>query len=372
MPATYVLPPDTRAVGTGNPPADMNAVVDVLNHSLLQRVFYLDQYGADPTGVATSDAAWTACYTDAAAAVQSTANGASGALIVLGAGIYRFSVNTVIITDQRIGFKGQGRFATCITTTGSTGDVLFFSDTSGLHVASAPISGFGVYGWSAGAAVNGIHYGDRASGTMTDVSVYGFGGAGSRGYWFKDDHGGLSEGCFFQLNADQNTVNYDFDGAGGGITSFDYSHMFLHNITVASARNTTALRFINSQHMYGGSLHLSGNVSSTNASFTATAVQVGGGASDGSRIQAGQLQVTVEADTASGSVFDIVVNTSAGNGIANCNGPMSFLNASASFTAGSVTGGVVTCAGYLNGPLFSSHGVKSNLGTGTALSTYVG
>src|SRR5207248_8449330 len=47
---TYNLPPDTRAVGTGNPPADMNSVVHVLNHTVLQRPFYIHQYGADPTG----------------------------------------------------------------------------------------------------------------------------------------------------------------------------------------------------------------------------------------------------------------------------------------------------------------------------------
>ena len=59
MGTQFTLPPDTRAVGTGNPPADMNAVVDAVTamgagYNVLNAAF---SGGADPTGVADSTAA---------------------------------------------------------------------------------------------------------------------------------------------------------------------------------------------------------------------------------------------------------------------------------------------------------------------------
>ena len=59
MPVQYTLPPDTRAVGTGNPPNDMNSVTDALTaigagSNVLNAAF---AGGADPTGVADSTAA---------------------------------------------------------------------------------------------------------------------------------------------------------------------------------------------------------------------------------------------------------------------------------------------------------------------------
>jgi hypothetical protein len=62
MPAQFTLPPDTRAVGTGNPPADMNALIDAVYAmggywNVLNTAF---AGGADPTGVADSTAAFQA------------------------------------------------------------------------------------------------------------------------------------------------------------------------------------------------------------------------------------------------------------------------------------------------------------------------
>jgi hypothetical protein len=72
MPAQFTLPPDTRSVGSGNPPADMDGVVDALTamgtgFNVLNAAF---SGGADPTGAADSAAALQACITAAAAAGQ--------------------------------------------------------------------------------------------------------------------------------------------------------------------------------------------------------------------------------------------------------------------------------------------------------------
>jgi hypothetical protein len=369
MPPTYALPPATRVAGSGNPPQDMDDVVNVFTHSVLQRVFYLDQYGADPTAAATSDAAWTACYSDAAAALQAHA----GAMIVLGGGSYKFTPGTVAVADGRIGFRGAGRHATQITTTGSSGSLVKFTALSGGDTnSSAPVGGFTAYGWAAGAAVNGIEYGDRPNGCLTDVTATGFGGAGSRGFWFHDSTD-LSEGSFIQANADQNTVNYDFD-AGGGAGSFDYSAMFLHLVaTTAGGNSAVGLRMVNNMHCNGGLIHLSGNASATTG-LTTTVIQVGASASDTCHIQGTTLIVGVECDTSAGTVKDVLIQGVSSNaGIVHCNGNMFFQNTSGTYTIGTVTSpAVFTTAGFLVGPTFSGHGTLTAIGTGGAFSTYSG
>lgn len=378
MPA-FALPPNTRAVGTVDPAGDMDAVVNVLNHSLLQRVFYLDQYGADPTGSATSDAAWTACYADATAALQT--NG--GAMIVFGCGQYRFSVNTAIITDSRIGIRGQGRVATTIYTTGSSGVLLTTTGaTSNSSQGAAPVSGFNLFGGSAGAGVAGIKYGDRLNGSLTDVSASQFGGSGGRGIWIQDNTAN-SEGSFIQAAADNCTVCFDFDQvtpqASGG--SVDYSHMFLHLglTTSVPGVSSTGVRFQNGMHCYGASVHISGNVRASTG-LTATVLQVGNSTSDVSHISSTNLNVAVECDPptgGSGTVNDVLIQgVDAFKGIVMCHGQFMIPGFGGTITAGTITSpAIVTMWGRFNSSvgIFSSHGTLTSLGSGAAgLWTYSG
>src|SRR5580700_10883711 len=59
MPWTNPLPPDTRAVGSPNPPADVNGLVDAVTAMGASRNIQNPALagGADPTGVADSTAA---------------------------------------------------------------------------------------------------------------------------------------------------------------------------------------------------------------------------------------------------------------------------------------------------------------------------
>jgi hypothetical protein len=98
MPAQFTLPPDTRAVGTGNPPADMNAVVDALTAQGTASNILNAAYagGADPTGTADS----TAAFNDAVAALPTITlhdSGTSGTAlavpqgtIIIPAGTFKF------------------------------------------------------------------------------------------------------------------------------------------------------------------------------------------------------------------------------------------------------------------------------------------
>lgn len=365
---TWNLPPDTRVVGSGNPPADMNAVVDVLNHSVFQREFWIDQYGADPTGTNLSDSAWTACYADAAAAVQTL----SGAVVVFGAGTYKFSMGVISVNDPRIGLRGQGRRATVITTTGSSGSLVKVTGTAAsTPPGAAPVTGFTAYGWNAGNSSVGVEYGDRYGGTITDVSSVGFGGTSSMGFWFHDAST-LSEGSHINVLADQNTDDFVFQGnASSG--SFDYSHIILKCVGSTQGGSSGAvLKIIQHMQLNGSYIQLSGNISATTG-LTKTCIVIGNSGSDVSCIVGAQLNILVEADTSAGTVVDATIQGASGFGIDKCNGVIYFQNISGTYTAGSVTSpAVFRCAGYLAGPLFSGHGTLTALGTGSQLFTYVG
>jgi hypothetical protein len=332
------------------------------------RTFYIDAYGADPTGAALSDAAWTACYADALAAVQ--AHG--GSMIVFGPGWYKFSVGTIAIADTRVGIRGAGKVATYIWTAGNTGTLVKVAGTTGpTPQGAAPVTGFALYGWNAGNAVNGLEYGDRYGGTLTDVSSSGFNGTSSRGFWFHDATA-LSEKSFIAVDANQNTDDYVFEG-NASTGSFDYSHIVLGVVaSTAGGSSGAALKVIGHMQVNGCYLQLSGNISAT-AGLTKTCLVVGNSGTDVSIIAGSQLMIHVEADTSAGTVKDATIQGASGFGIGQCNGIVHFENASGTYTAGSVTApAVFRCAGYLSGPLFSSHGTLTALGTGSQLFTYVG
>lgn len=367
---TFALPPNTRAVGTANPPVDMNSVVNVLNNSVLQREFYIDQYGADPTGAASSDAAWTACYTDAAAAVQTQ----GGSVVVFGGGNYKFSMNTVAINDPRIGLRGQGRRATTITTTGNTGSLVKITGTATGSTApgAAPVSGFTVYGWSAGNSSVGVEYGDRYGGNICDVASVGFGGTASMGFWFHDATS-LSEGSYIQVLADQNTDDFVFQG-NASTGSFDYSHIILKTVSSTQGGSSGAcLKVIGHMQLNGCYIQLSGNISAT-TTLTKTCLVIGNSGSDVSCIIGSQLNIMVEADTSAGTVKDLTIQGASGFGINLCTGIMYFQNISGTYTAGTVTGpAVFKVSGVLNGPFFTANsGNLTVLGTGPTMATYNG
>src|SRR5216110_2707981 len=108
MPAQFTLPPDTRAVGTGNPPADMNNVVDAVTamgagFNVLNTAF---AGGADPTGVSACDAAVLA----ALAAVP-----AAGGTVVFPAGTFLLNGSTLLaLTTANTVICGAGMSATTI------------------------------------------------------------------------------------------------------------------------------------------------------------------------------------------------------------------------------------------------------------------
>jgi hypothetical protein len=375
----YTVPSDTHAILDAGHTLDHNHIADDL--ALLRaRLFYLDDYGADPTGAALSDTAFTNAHAAATASIVPPVGGGGGptggALVMLGPGVYKFSVNTVKVTDPRIGLIGPGKQACTLYTTGNTGDLVYVTDTSPGRAGvsgSAPVGGFSLYGWNGGDGLNGLHYGDRPDGRVTDITSGGFIGNGSRCYLFRNDNGGLMEGSYVEVDAQHGTVCYDFDG-GNVNGSFDYSTYILHVNSSTFSYSETLLRVINQGHLFGCDLKLRGNVTNAHAGLTATAVQIGASTSDTARIPNTAMQVEVECDNSTGTCTDLVVTGTSAAGIFGGSGLLTFLNAAGTWSAGSVGGSaVVRTWGTLQGPLFSSHGTLTALGSANAqLSTYVG
>ena len=358
---TYSLPPDTRAAGTGNPPADMNAVVDVLNHTTLQHRFYLDQYGADPTGASSSDAAWTACYADALAAAIAGPPPA-GTLIVLGAGVYLFSINKVQVTDARIGLVGQGKGVTTLTTNGNTGDLVYVTDTTG-RTPCAPVGGFNCYGFNAGAAANGFHFGDRPYATVFDIEATGWSNCA---FLFRNDQNsgvGVEGSHISGLVAKSSLIGLQCDGMNA-TKAVNYCDIFMHTVSCG-----TALNLVNSCAFYGNTFSLHGVIGSATYA-TSTLLSIGNSGSDAAQMQNSLVMIAVEVVSGSTTVNDFVFNGTAANGILDCTGAISLLTVTGTWSAGSISGSsVFRFNGLIRGsPLVTADtaGTKYNIGGAAA------
>lgn len=106
MSTQFTLPPDTRAVGTGNPPGDMNAVVDALKAlgASMNALNAGNAGGADPTGVADSTAAINAALATGLACLPPGTylmNGSSA--LALSAGGTRLAGSGYGVTKIKIG-----------------------------------------------------------------------------------------------------------------------------------------------------------------------------------------------------------------------------------------------------------------------------
>jgi hypothetical protein len=329
---TWNLPPDTRAAGSGNPPADMNAVVDVLNHTTMQRRFYIDQYGADPTGVASSDAAWTACYADALAAVI-TGPPPAGVIIVLGAGVYKFSIGTVQVLHRSIGLVGQGKAVTTLYTAGSTGDLVYVCDNTG-GTPCAPVGGFSLYGFNAGAAANGFHFGDRPYGAVFDIHSTGWSNCA---FLLKNDQNG-GVGCegnnMWGLSAKSSLIGLQCDGSSG-TKAVNYCEIFMHTVACG-----TAVSLVNNAALFGDTFCLHGAIGSATYA-TSTLISVGNSGSDAPQFNESLLNIAVEVTSGSTTVFDFVFNGTAASGILDCYGGINLLPTSGTWTAGSLSGSSV-------------------------------
>src|ERR1039457_2516358 len=133
----YTIPPDTRAIGTGNPPVDMNDVADVLtgsglNYNILNTAF---AGGAAPTGTNSSSAAIQAAINAAMnVAVPQFDNGPMLAPAVI------IPVGNYLITTP-LTFSGYSKAGIRITGT-SRGSRLFSTGSTIFDFQTVYLQGF--------------------------------------------------------------------------------------------------------------------------------------------------------------------------------------------------------------------------------------
>ena len=252
MPTDYTLPPDTRAVGTGDPANDMNAVIEALNamgatHNVLSASF---SGGADPTGVS-----------DSTAAFQAAANAlpASGGVVYIPAGTYRLN-SSVTSTQPGVYFRGDSKSSTILKYYGTGDCIRMYSATLTTPdgVYGGGVKSLMIDGTNASAGACGIHFGDIFRGEF-DVAVRDFVGSGSKGIWF-DNQYTWTEQLSGQVFVEKCTEHVVFDNSANqsGNATGSYSRTVL-DIYLDMKGQGNGVLFRNSAAVQDGRLGIYGN-----------------------------------------------------------------------------------------------------------------
>ena len=221
MGTQFTLPPDTRAIGTANPPADMNAVVDTLKAlgALYNALNTANGGGADPTGA-----------TDVAAAINAAS---TAGVAILPPGTFLLNSSTALTGPV----KGAGIGLTTLKIGAS------FSAAAAISITAdgTEVSDLGIVG---------------ASGTTTSnpacngIEVGGAGHVKVRDIWFKNVNGYMFEAAATgsKANVDMMVARLIGRNCAGGVhdlgvtgTSFLGEHFFtdlqMQQIGVTSGAN---------------------------------------------------------------------------------------------------------------------------------------
>jgi hypothetical protein len=175
MPVQFTPPPDTRAVGTGDPANDMDNAVRALNASGAQFNVLNTAYagGADPTGVSFSDAAWLACMD----ACTGTASVAPKEMIVP-PGIYKLAGGLHINGPLRMRGLGASNYYSLVATGAPTtlpavtincaaSNYLFNMPFQGYLWGGLEMSGLNINFTGTGNVFDSVNFADSAFRDMT-------------------------------------------------------------------------------------------------------------------------------------------------------------------------------------------------------------
>lgn len=313
----FALPPPARSVGTGDPPADMNAVINAVTalgagQNVLNSAF---AGGADLTGSADSAAAFNAAIP------------AGAGFVYVPAGTYKIGSTVGPLTTNQWIVCAPGVF---FSFTG-TGDCFRFVDSStyttrtrqGGGIIGRPI----IDGTSSGTGSTGVHAGDILQ-LRIDVAVQNFTGAGDIGVHL-DNQNYWTE----QLQASvwaNNCTNLVVLDSGGAITStgsYDRADLTVY-LSQFAGQEGVVLQ--NGAQIVGGRLRIFGNVASStsalsNAVLTFTGATAGGHSpATFSGLAQCQLDINVESDGGHTFTAMTISYGSTSNVVVNCSGNVSF------------------------------------------------
>lgn len=335
MPVQYTMPPDTRAVGTGNPPSDVNAHTDALaamgaTFNVLNAAY---AGGADPTGAADSQPAF-------AAAIASLP--AAGGTITVPAGTYKLNstVTVTVAPTASVRIIGAGLESTILSYAG-TGDAIRMraSSFTGGWAQGCELAGFTVDGTSAGAASNGLHIGD-INAARVNIQVSNFTGAGSAGILFENTTTWTEQGDYRAIlnNCTQGVV---FTKSGSGTNSFGYGNYDFTLWTVIAGQD--GIVFSNAITVYHSVMCVRGNFGSSSSPLTNAVLRFTGT----SFLSACHLDVQVECPTGTNRPTTIIMD--AGSQIRGCYGILDFSGGAGTFVPTPAALNQVTFTGILSG-----------------------
>lgn len=337
MPAQFTLPPDNRSVGSGNPPADMNAVVDALTaqgavYNVLNAAY---SGGADPTGVSDSAAAWQAAI---------NAVPAGGGAVIVPPGTYKIA-STVTSTAPGVYIVCPGGKGSAVVNFTGTGDCLrMYSATNYTPpsgVLGGGILGLLIDGTGAGAGSAALHIGDLYQ-LELNVAVRNFTGAASKGVWL-DNNYHWTEQLTGKIWAEQCTTCVVFDNSANtsGVATGSFDRAVL-DIFLDCKDKGNGVTFQAGALMVNSWLGIWGNINSSASGPFSVLTITGSTGGSFSRIAGSVLNVGVELNTNNLVLPKTITFGTAGlfsNSIQNCTGLLDFSGNLAMAAAVNATGG---------------------------------
>lgn len=304
-------------------------------------VLSVDAYGADPTGVADSTAAFRSAQ---------AAGGAGPYQLGLSAGTYKLGTSQNLYPFGRHqGMVGPGSTSCVLRYVGSGTCVEAFDSNFDSTASDGGVfEGFGVDGYSAGASSIGMSWGNLNRPRCHDISIGGFDGASAIGLRLKNSAGCWSEqGEWTAIQLVENTNNVVFDTG-----SFDYSiYQFL--IVAAAGQNGVTLQ--NGADLSGVRFELRGNFYAMpgNTAWVLGMDPTGGGTTGDSHMTGAQIYISVEVSGGTGLGPRSIYMRGGGGCQLNGVGVLRFASTAGSpaFSAPTISGGPqFGFAGYIDEP----------------------
>lgn len=311
-------PPDTRAAGQSGHIADHNTISDALTaleaavgtlqSSQASPVFYVNGYGADPSGMADSTPAVVAA---AAAATAAVAAGTPQALVAFGRGSYKVTGGNIATTGA-VGFTGPGAGACTILGQGS-GKIFARTNTTAptAYGEQAPVSGMTIDGTGCGSsAAYGLYDTDIGHALYQDLNFQNFTGSGSRGlvqylasYWAEQVLG-------WRLWFQNCTIGHLQDGGTAPLPSFDYSDFYGLHYNLYPGQTGRQLQ--GNAPVVGGSYRAHVNCHAQSGGAFQAVWQIGSSGADTSSVTRCNLDIAGEVDGSGSTCYDFQIGAGAG------------------------------------------------------------
>lgn len=326
-------------IAAGSTEAAARMAIDAAaNHT-----FFVDEYGADPTGATASDAAVATAISDL---------GSGRGIIEFGIGTYRLNSSKVLAYAGQY-FKGQGIGVTTIDFRGTGAGLKCWDSTVATNGISAPGRGGGILGGLMIDGINntnanaiGLQIGDLLHPVVENVRITGFINSGCIGFLGQNRYSWTEYGKF-RVMSDFNTNCFVFESHAshplpyGGKSSWSYNVL---DLAFNAEANQNGVIFRNFVSAIGVQWFMNFNCN-PGATNNGVAVTVGKDSSDDSQVE-GFFSWFGETTNA-GAVAHKDINIGSISGLRGY-GSMVFHDYSTPFVAGSAVPYRVTFSGRLN------------------------